>query len=202
MTWTTIPTDEQIGEAIAALQKNGFDAIVVNTGADAKAKVVELVPKGAEVMTMSSVTLETIGVTKEINESGNYDSVKVKLSKMDRATQETEMQKLGAAPQWAIGSVHGITLQGDVIVASNTGSQLPAYAYASEHVIWVVGAQKIVENMDTVMKRLYEYTLPLENDRMQKAHGMGSFVSKLLTFHREIKKGRVTIIFVKEVLGF
>src|SRR5438034_948152 len=146
--WETIPSDEVITKTIDALKKNNIDAEVVETGKQAKNRVIELLPKGAEVMNMTSVTLDAISVAKEITESGNYTSVRKELEKMDRKTQSLEMQKLGAAPEWTVGSVHAVTEDGKVLIASNTGSQLPAYVYGSPHVIWVVGAQKIVKNLD------------------------------------------------------
>jgi len=202
--WKNLATEESLKKTVDALKDNNIDAIIVDDEKAAKEKVIEMLPKGAEVMNMSSITLTQVGLDKEIAESGNYDAVKNKLAKMDRRTQGAEMQKLGAAPEWAVGSVHAVTEKGQVVVASNTGSQLPAYAYASAHVIWVVGTQKIVKDLDTGMKRIYEYVLPLESVRLNKQYNMtaGSFVSKLLIVNREFAPGRVTLVFVKKVLGF
>src|SRR5258708_6108825 len=201
--WDTLASDERIQKTVTSLEAHGIHATVVENGAAAKAKVLELIPKGSEVMTMTSVTLDAIGVNKEINKSGNFDAVHPKLSKMDRATQGREMQKMGAAPEWVIGSVHAVTTDGEVLIASNTGSQLPAYAYGAAHVIWVVGTQKIVENKEDGMKRLYEHSLMLENERVKKAYGMPhSAIRKILIVDGEVKPDRITIIFVKEVLGF
>ena len=204
MNYNELASKEIIEKTITALKANNIDAIFVQTGAEAKTKVLEMLPQGAEVMNMTSVTLDAIGVVKEINESGRYNSVKNKLNAMDRATQGSEMRKLGSAPEWAVGSVHAVTEDGKVVIATNTGSQFPAYAYGSGHVIWVVGAQKIVPNLDEATKRIYEYTLPLESVRINKQYNIttGSFVSKLLIVNREIQPGRTTIIFVNEVLGF
>ena len=200
--WKTIPTKEIIERTIVSLKKNGMDAIFVEKG-EAKQKVLELIPKGAEIMTMTSVTLDALGIKEAIDNSEEYDAVRKKLATMNKATQSREMQKLGAAPDWAIGSVHAITENGQVVVASNTGSQLPAYVYASNHVIWVVGAQKIVENLDEAMKRLYEYTLPLESERARKAYNVpGSNVSKMLVVSKEINAGRITVVIVNDVLGY
>ncbi len=200
--WENLADEQSLQKTVAALKGSGIEAVVVKDGAEAKRKVLELVPVGAEVMTMTSVTLDTIGVAQEINESGKYDSVKKKLMSMDRATQGREMQKLGAAPEWALGSVHAVTEDGKVIVASATGSQLPAYAYGAGKIIWVVGAQKIVKSQEEGMKRIVEHTFPLENARAQKVYGMGSNISKVLIISKEFAPGRITMILVKEKLGF
>ncbi len=200
--WADLADEEMLTSTVAALKTNNITALVVNTGMEAKQKVLELIPKGAQVMTMSSETLIAIGLTKDINESGDYDAVKPKLLKMDRATQSHEMQKLGSTPEWTVGSVHAVTQDGHTLIASNTGSQLPAYVYGSTHVIWVVGTQKIVTDTAEGMKRIYEYVLPLESARMKKVYNVPSNVSKLLIFNKEIIPNRITLIFVKEKLGF
>ena len=202
MAYNTLAGDASIAKTIEALGKRGITGEVVANGAAARERVVSLIPKGAEVMNMSAVTLETIGLDREINESGNYDSVKNKLNIMNRETQRSEMRKLGAAPDWAVGSVHAVTEEGEVFIASNTGSQLPGYAYGAQHVIWVVGAQKIVKTRDDGFKRVYDYVLPLENEHMLKLYNVNSNVSKLLLFTKETVPNRVRIIIVKEVLGF
>ena len=200
--WGMLASDESIEKTINALKANGINTIVVENREEARKKVLELLPKDAEVMSMSSVTIDILELPKEIQESGKYDSVKNKLAKMDRKTQGLEMQRIGAAPEYAVGSVHAVTEDGKVIIASNTGSQLPAYSYASSHVIWVVGTQKIVANLDEAMKRIYEYVLPLESERLKKTYGVGSNVSKLLIINKEIAPNRLTLILVKENLGF
>jgi len=191
-----------IEKTVEALEKNGIHALIVETGAEAKEQLFELLPKEAEVMNMTSTTLDSIGVSKDIMESGNYNAVRKELESLDRETQGLEMQKLGAAPEWVVGSVHAVTEDGKVLIASASGSQLPAYAGGSSHVIWVVGAQKLVKDFDDGIKRLYEYSLPLEDERARKVYGMGSGVNKILVVNKEFMQGRITMIIVKEKLGF
>lgn len=201
--WNSLAKREIVEKTMQSLKANGIDALYVSTGEQAKKKVLAMIPKGVEVMTMTSVTTDTIGLTKEINESGNYISVRKKLMSMNRQTESDQMQKLGAAPQFAIGSVHAVTEDGKVLIASNTGSQLAAYVYGAGHVIWIVGTQKIVKDVDEGMKRIYEHSLILESERAKKAYGMpGSSVNKVLIVNKEVTPKRITIIFVNEVLGF
>jgi hypothetical protein len=203
MDFGQLASQESIDRAIAALKANGIEAEFAVTGAKAKEKVLAMIPANAEIMTMTSMTLETLDLTAEINESGKYNSVRQKLNSMDRATQGSEMQKLGAAPEWTVGSVHAVTEDGQALIASNTGSQLPAYAYGASHVIWVVGAQKIVKDLDMAMKRIYQHSLPLESERAKKAYGTaGSNVSKILIMNKEVAPGRLHMVIVNEVLGF
>lgn len=193
MTFDHLASDQDIEKTVAALKQNGVDAIVVENAAVVKEKVLEILPQGAEVMTMSSETLAETGI-KEV------DTVRQKFPSMDPKSK----RQLGAAPDWAIGSVHAATTDGKLIIASNTGSQLGAYTYGSAHVIFVVGTQKIVPDFDAGVKRIYNYVLPLESERLHKIYPQvtHSNVSKLLVINKEIQPGRITVIFVKEKLGF
>lgn len=200
--WNQVASDTTIAKTAKALQANNINTHIAQNESEAKKLVLDLIPEGAEVMTMSSVTLETLGLTEEINDSGKYDSVKKKLNSLDRETQGLEMKKIGSAPKYALGSVHAVTQDGSVLIASNTGSQLSGYVYGAQHVIWVVGTQKIVENLNQGMERLNSYVVPLEDKHMQKLYGVGTNVSKLLIFNKETVPGRVHLILVKEKLGF
>jgi L-lactate utilization protein LutC len=197
-----LATDESINNAKDALTKNGIEVFVVENGVEAKEKALQMIPEGAEIMNMQSVTVNSIGLADEINMPGKFNSARNKFAMMDAKTQGQEMKKLGAAPEWVVGSVHAVTEDGKIIIASATGSQLPAYAYGASHVIWVVGSQKIVKDLDEGIKRVYEYVLPLESERAQKAYGVPSSVNKLFILNKEVAPNRITMIIVKEKLGF
>lgn len=197
-----VADENSIKKASEALNGNGIEVMIAQNGNEAREMVLSIVPEDAEVMTMTSITLEQTGIAKEINESGRYKSVRQLFTTMDKQKQGSEMNKLGAAPDWVLGSVHAVTEDGKVIIASATGSQLPAYAYGSSHVIWVVGSQKIVKDMEEGMKRIQEYVFPLENERAMKAYGVGSGINKMLTINKEVTPGRIKMIIVKEKLGF
>ena len=202
--WDKLADEKTIKNTVAALKANGIDAQVVENRQEAKRKVLELIPESSEAMTMTSVTLDTIGLSEEINKADSrFRPVRDKLYAMDRNTQVQEMNRLGAAPEFAVGSVHAVTEDGHVLIASNTGSQLPVYSFGALHVIWVVGAQKIVKNTDEGIKRIYEHSLPLESERAKKAYGVpGSAVNKVLIINKEVQPGRIKLILVKEKLGF
>ena len=142
------PADrERLARTAEALSARGFHAHVVADGAVARQFVLDAIPEGAEVHTALSETLTELGIRAEIEESGRYDSVRAKLALLDRETQGREMRKLGAAPDYIVGSAHAITDDGVVLVGSGSGSQLGAYAYAAGTVILVVGHQKLVSDV-------------------------------------------------------
>jgi hypothetical protein len=184
-----------------ALRARGFRAQVADSAEHARELVLAAVPPGAEVHTALSETLAQLGITGEIEESGRYQSIRVRLKTLDRETQGRDMRKLGAAPDYILGSAHAITDDGDIIVASGSGSQLGAYAYAGGNVILVVGHQKLVRDIDEGLRRIREYSLPREYERMQKAGYPGTLLAKTLIIHRE-PSARISVILVPATLGF
>ncbi len=195
-------SDEQIQRTAQALEKNNIRTLIAENGEEARRMFFELVPEGAEVFLGASVTLETIGIKDEIDKSGKYNALRPKMFAMDRATQGREIRKLGGAPDYAAGSVHAVTEDGSVLIASNTGSQLGPYASGAGKVIWIVGAQKLVKDIEAGMRRLEEYTVPLENVHMQQLYNMHTNLSKILIVNKEVRTDRITMIIVKEELGF
>ena len=194
--------DERIARTSKALEANGIQTLIAENGVEAKRLFFELIPEGSEVFLGASVTLETLGIKDEIDQSGKYDALRPKMFAMNRETQGREIRKLGGAPDFAAGSVHAVTEDGQVLIASNTGSQLGPYASGAGKVIWVVGAQKLVKDLNEGFKRIYDYIKPLEDEHMRQLYNINTNVSKVLIFNREIRPNRITMIIVKEELGF
>jgi hypothetical protein len=185
----------------AALAGRGFKAQVADSAEHARQLVLEAIPEGAEVHLALSETMRELGVTSEIDESGRYDSVRSRLNALNRETQSREMRKLGAAPDYIVGSAHAVTDDGEIIVGSGSGSQLGAYAYAGGNVILVIGHQKLVPDLDEGLRRVREYSLPREYARMQDAGFPGSLLAKTLIIHHE-PSSRISVILVPKTLGF
>jgi len=194
--------DEQIQRTARALESRNIKILIAENGEEAKRMFFDLVPEGAVVFLGASITLETLGIKDEIDRSGKYDALRPKMFAMDRATQGREIRKLGGAPDYAAGSVHAVTEDGQVLIASNTGSQLGPYASSAGKVIWVVGAQKIVKDLEEGMRRIEEYCVPREEVHMQQLYNMHTGLNKILIVNKEIKADRITMIIVKEELGY
>jgi hypothetical protein len=201
-TFETLASDEQIARTAKALEANGINVLIAENAEDAKRLFFELVPDGAEVFLGASVTLEKTGIKEVIDQSGRFEAVRPKMFAMNRETQSREIRKLGGAPDYAAGSVHAVTEDGHMLIASNTGSQLGPYASGAGKVIWVVGAQKLVKDLNEGLRRINEYVLPLEEVHMQELYKASTAVSKLLIVNREVRPDRITMIIVKEQIGF
>ena len=160
MNWNELVSKEIVEQIIKKLEERGITAFYVQAGQDAKQKALDLIPKGSQVLVSTSVTAEQIGLKEEIDNSDKFHSVRKEYMALDHDKERDEIRKLRSTPDVIIGSVHAVTKEGEVIIASNTGSQLAGYVSGAGKVIWIVGAQKVVENLDEAYKRLHEYVVP------------------------------------------
>ena len=163
--FAALASDKQIDVAASALDRNGITSLVVDSGEQARDAVSSILPIGAEVFNNTSRTLEAIGVAEDIERSGLYQPLRPRLYQMDREMQAREMRQLAAAPDFVVGSVHAVTEEGSVLIASASGSQLGPLVSGAGHVILVIGGQKIVADIGTGLRRIYEYCFPLEDRR-------------------------------------
>jgi len=199
----TVPaTLERLQNVAAALTAHGFVVEILDDAAAARARIKDLIPEGASVLTGASETLRLSGIEQDINDSGRYAAVKSRTLAMDRATQMDEIWRLRATPDVIVGSVAAVTETGSLVAASGSGSQLPGYAGGAARRIWVVGAQKVVPDLPAALRRVEDHCLPLENARAQRLYGWPSAISRLLVLNAEPEPGRGIVLLLREAIGF
>ncbi len=191
-------TIEKVG---AALTANNIEATVVQDGAEARARILEIIPVGAEVYTAKSKTVQDIGLFEELNDPGKYDAVRPKYMAMDRATQGNEIRRLMASPDYIVGSVQALTEDGTLVAVSYSGGQLGAYVAGAGRVLLVVGSQKIVPDFEAAMTRIEEHVFPYEDNLLKSQFGVPTKTAKVLQIHLEARPGRTTVFLVREPVG-
>ena len=199
--FTSLPDDRTLADTIVALEEHGFSVEVVDELDAARDAVLARIDHGASVMTNTSVTLQETGIADAIDSSGNYDSARNRMMTLDFATQAQEMKAVAAQAEYTLGSVHAVTRDGVLVIASASGSQLAAYAWNAANVIFVVGTQKLVRDVEQARERIYKHSLPLEDSRALAAYGMNSRVGKLLEIHQE-DPGRIHVVLIRRQVGF
>jgi hypothetical protein len=199
--FTSLADDRTLTDTIVALEEHGFSVEIVDELNAARDAVLARIPQGASVMTNTSVTLEESGITEAINSSGDYDSIRNRMMELDFATQLQEMKRIAGQPDYALGSVHAVTSDGVLVIASASGSQLASYVWGATNVVFVVGTQKLVPDLETARERIYGHSLPLEDARALAAYGMNSYVGKVLEIHQE-QPGRIHLLLIRQPVGF
>jgi hypothetical protein len=199
--FTTLADEQSLAETTLALEEHGFSVEAVDDLERARDVVLARIPHGASVMTNASVTLLESGIDEAINSGGNYESVRNRMMELDFATQKQDMKRIAGQPDFSLGSVHAVTRDGVLVIASASGSQLASYAFGAANVILVVGTQKLVTDLAAARERIYRHSFPLEDTRALAAYGMNSRVAKVLEIHQE-DPGRIHVVFVRQLVGF
>jgi hypothetical protein len=193
--------EETIQRAAERMRERNIEVVVVDNGDQARQVVLERLPKGAEVHSGKSKTLQDAAIFDAIHDTTQYDALRPRMFKMDRQTQMREIRKLVGSPDYMLGSVNAVTEDGVLVAASATAGQLGPYASTAGKVILVVGSQKIVPDLDTALRRVREHVLPWEDAQLRKAMNRGSFVGKILIVEREWMDGRMTVVLVRQPIG-
>jgi hypothetical protein len=183
------------------IRERNIEALIVNNGDEARQIVLERLPQGAEILAGKSKTLIDAGILEQIGDPEKYNALRHRFIKMDRKTQADEIRKLTAGPDYMLGSVQAVTEDGILVLTSATAGQLGPIANTAGKVILVVGSQKIVPDLETAMRRIRDYALPIEDKKIFTAVNIHSFVGKTLIIEREWQAERMTVILVREPIG-
>ena len=199
--FTILPDEGTLAATVLMLEEHGFSVEVADDLATARAIVLDRIPHGATVMTNTSVTLAETGIAAAINDGTTFDSARNRMLALDFETELQQMKAISGQPEYALGSVHAITHDGTLVIASASGSQLASYVWGAGKVIFVVGAQKIVPTLEAARERIFQHSLRLEDTRALAAYGQNSSVGKILEIRQELP-GRIHIVLIRQVVGF
>ena len=200
--FTTLPDEDALQVTVVALEEHGFSVEIADDLDAARLAVLARIPAGASVMTNTSVTLAETGIADAVKEGGSrWRSARNEMFALDFATQAQQMKVIGGQADYALGSVHAVTRDGTLVIASASGSQLASYVWGAANVIFVIGAQKLVPTLAAAHERIYQHSLPLEDVRAQAAYGQHSQVGKVLEIHQELP-GRIHVVLIRQQVGF
>lgn len=201
--WNRMPDDATIRETFAAIEARNIRVILVETAEDALRVVMDLIPEGAEVMNGSSTTLIEIGFDRVLKENPkkwrDYHAV---ITAENDEKRRHALRRKSVAADYFLSGVQAIAESGEVVGCDKTGSRTGAWPHAAAHLILVSGANKVVPTLDDALRRCREYALPLEDQRARRVYGTPSAIGKYVILAEEVIEGRITLVLVREQLGY
>ena len=194
--------DTAIQRTVESLAARNMEAIVVENGDKALEALKELVPPGSEVYFSTSETLDAIGYTEFLHDNPSYKNLHAQVEAEPDPAKQGEMRRLASVADYYVGSVQAIAETGEILVASASGSQIGAYAYAAKNLVLVAGTQKLCPTLSDAIDRVRGYTVE-KHDQWLAGRGVGPApIGKLLIMEKELMAGRVRVVLIKEVLGW
>jgi len=198
-----LPDDETIEDAVANLEANGFEVVVVDSREEALDAVQSQIPAGASVMNGHSTTLEEIGFVDYLGEGDHeWESLPDQIWSIDDDEKRQAARRDAQTADYFLGGINAISQTGELVAADRSGSRVGAYPFAAGNVVIVSGVNKIVPTLDDALDRLEDVAYPLENERAKEAYGVESAIAKQLIFRQELEEGRTTVVLVREQLGY
>lgn len=191
-----------IQRTVEALRARNINALVAETGEEAKEQLAHMIPEGAAVFKSTSETLDSIGYSDYLRQSGHYQDLQAAIGAESDPAKQRELRRLSTVAEYFIGSVHAIAVTGEVVIASGSGSQIGAYVYGAKHVIWVASVQKICPTLTDAITRVRGYALARHDQWLEERGRAAAPIGKLLIFENEQAAGRVSMILIKENLGW
>lgn len=192
-------------KAILALQEKGYIVEHVDSSGAALEYIKKTIPKEASVMNGSSTTLDEIGFVEYLKSGKSpWNNLHEKVLAEKDQEKQALLRKQTTISDWYLGSVHAVTEDGNILIASNTGSQLPGVVYNASNLLFVISTKKIVPTMDDAVKRLHNVVVPLEDKRLKGVYGMGTELNMMLWLMREFSYSsrKRHIVLVDESLGY
>jgi L-lactate utilization protein LutB len=201
--WNRLPSEEIIRTTAGALEQQGMRVVLVEGADDALSTIRQLIPAGAEVMQGSSTTLIEIGFTDLLASRDHpWVSLHDRVNAENDAIKRAEIRRLSITAEYFLSSANAISVSGELVACDMSGSRTGAWPYGAKHLVIVAGVNKIVPTLDDALRRVREYAYPLESARAMRAYGIPSRIGKCVILAFEGIEGRVTIILVRDRLGY
>ena len=194
--------DAALLRTVAALKARNIAAVVAENGDDAREKLIEMIPDGAEVFKSTSETLDTIGYSDYIRQTDRYKNLYMEIAAEPDRARQRELRRQASVAEYYVGSVHAIAETGEVIIASGSGSQLGAYVYGAKQVIWVAGVQKICPTLPDALARVRGFAVERHHQWAEASGRTAGPLGKLLIFENEQAENRVSLVLIKESVGW
>ncbi|WP_348304941.1 lactate utilization protein [Methanothrix sp.] len=201
--WNQIPEEQVIAATVKAIEEGGIEVIRLRDGNQALAKIKELIPPGSEVMNGYSTTLIEIGF-QELMDSGEHEwkDMKRMVTGENDAQERAKIRRKTVTSDFFLSGVNAIAMTGELVGCDATGSRVGAWPYGAGNLLLVAGTNKIVPSLDDALRRIREYTFPLEDLRSRNVYGVPSKIGKCVILANESQPGRVTLLLIDESRGY
>ncbi|MFZ5966921.1 MAG: lactate utilization protein [Bacillota bacterium] len=127
-----------------------------------KEKIVALIPEDCSVGIGNSKTLKAMNISQILKERGNilFDKTFAE-SKEESAA----LKKKALLSDWYITGSNAISMDGHIVNIDHSGNRVAAMIYGPDHVIIVVGKNKICGTLEEAVERTRNVAAPLNAKR-------------------------------------
>lgn len=198
---------KKIETIIRGLTKRNMDGYYCETADDARKLILSMVGEQDTVSWGGSVTLDQIGIKKELNNV--IDATKASPEKAYEERRRTLTADV------YLTSTNAITMKGELVNIDGTGNRVAAMCFGPKKVIVVAGVNKITEDEASAISRIHTDACPPNCIRLGKTTPCAAtgkcgdcltpgqtICAYTVTTRFSSVPGRIQVILVNEKLGF
>lgn len=157
------------------------------------------------------MTIRDMGLTKAIHEKGTYQVLD-----RDGLTDRAEIMKIymqALSADYFLSSANAISEDGVIVNIDGNGNRVAALTYGPKHIIFVVGLNKVCQDVESALKRARSTASPINASRFNGntpcqvdgvCHNCNSTdcICNYIHFLRNSPGGRHQVVLVGEDLGY
>lgn len=196
---------------IKNLRSRHYDAYYCETKADALAKALDLIPKGATVGWGGAMSAKQIGLLDAVN-AGDYNAI-------DRDKTSTPEERKKAMKSCLLADVfitgaNALSLDGQMVNIDGVGNRVAAIVYGPESILVIAGMNKVMDTLEAAVIRARTIAAPMNKQRFPHqtpceitgacgdCKSEGCICNQILITRNSKPAGRIKVILVGEDLGF
>ncbi len=196
---------------IENFRSNHINVEVFDSLEDAKERILDVIPASLAIGIGNSITLKKMNLSKILNDRGNivYDKTLAKTSDESKI-----LKKKSLLADWYISGTNAISTDGHIVNIDHSGNRVAAMLYGPDHVIIVVGINKIVGSLDEAINRAKNIAAPLNAKRaghhppcvkLNKCidcHSNEKVCNSIVIIKGQENKERMRLFIVNEEVGY
>ena len=147
---------------VGNLKQRHYEAFFCHTAQEAVEKITGMIPEGSSVTWGGSMTIRDMGLTAKLK-AGDYEIY----DRDDVNTLEDKIRMYRKAFEcdYYLSSVNAISEDGVIVNIDGNGNRVAAITWGPEHVILVVGLNKVCQDVDAAIKRARSEAAPINMAR-------------------------------------
>ena len=154
---------EMLNKTADALKKNNMQAFVAQDCRQAVNLVKDLMAEGATISCGGSVSLAESGVL-DLMKNGSYNFLD--RSKCETREETEELYRKAFSCDTYLTSANAVTMNGELYNVDGNSNRVAAIAYGPKSVIFIVGCNKIVKDLDEAVLRVKKTAAPKNTVRL------------------------------------
>lgn len=196
---------------IKNLEKRGMEGYYFENSADMVHAILEMMPCGSIVSWGGSASLTESGMMDALN-SNDYILIDRTTAKTDQERREIYAKTVMS--NYYFCSTNAITLEGELVNIDGNGNRVACIVQGPEHVMLIVGMNKVVKDIDCAIKRVRTDACPPNAIRLHMNTPCAvtgkcadclspeCFCNQIVVTRRSRHAGRIKVFLVGEELGF